>query len=128
MSKVLIDTTKPVVTEGGGFPARILCTDLAGDRPICVAVKYPNIPQELTYSVEPDGTYAFSRTYNIINVTEKRSSWVPVWEQRGVQYLTKEAAVDIGEGASQSDSPFIGLVEYKYEDDRLVDVVFHKES
>lgn len=129
MSKVLIDTTKPVATEAG-WPARILCTDLAGDRSICVAVKRPNVHQEMIYSVEPDGTCFFNNIYNIINVAEKKSSWAPVWEKFAsmARYVTKEAAVERGKAISKSGSLFIGLVEYKYEDDRLVDVVFHKES
>jgi hypothetical protein len=90
------DPNRPVQTRDGR-PARILCTDLKGDQPIAAAIRGAG-GNETVSEFGENGQWLVGETSDtdLINVPEKRTVWVNIYEDGYTsRYPTRELA-DIG--------------------------------
>lgn len=118
---------KPCETKDGR-PVRILCTDKKGAHPIVALVPFKNgVQAESILSYDTEGRWcAGNNALDLVNVVERTSQWRNLWKKPGTSYDydTREEA----ERTSLTLNKRIGLLELRYEDGSLVDVIFHKVS
>jgi hypothetical protein len=121
------DPKKPVVgvIEGKERPARVVSTDMKGKSPVLALIDYGSY--EVAFKFKADGSYSDSRIFYLKNVVEKTSKFFAIWERSpGTQpKATYDDAVIWGRTYATALSPLIGVVEYRLEDNDIVDVVYH---
>ena len=116
----MIDWTKPV--ELDGVPLRVLCTDrdgFTGAMPVICLTSKGNVRYFSINGLEP---YTLAQVKNTV---AKTTNYRPVYRNgnTGAGYKT------IAEMKSYRAMPeYIGYMEIQYENDAIVDMVFHKET
>jgi hypothetical protein len=75
------DPNKPCQTRQGRS-ARVVATDLAGNKPLCVILRSDR-GDEYPANYRADGTFAgySAHPYDLVNIPEKIEGWVNVYRQ-----------------------------------------------
>jgi hypothetical protein len=123
MTEKVFDPSKPVQTRDGR-PARIICTDRGGVYPIVALVKTPNSGIEIVgaYKMNGSGTHCASSRLDLINVPERKSKFVNVYNyDLTVGYESQEAA----DKSRKSGCGHKGQVEIIFEDGKPVETKLH---
>lgn len=117
----MIDVNKPIRTEKGQ-KARILATDLKGRYHIAVAYRDPTDVMDIVAKFDMD---LLEETFE--NIPERKSRWLNIYDfdKFLVQtlYVTKDAA-KLGISSCTSCQ---GVLELVYENDKFIEVIFHKD-
>jgi hypothetical protein len=123
-SEKTFDPTKPVETRDGRA-ARIICTDKKGGCPILALVE-TNLKggREYTQYYNNDGSSAGGVTReDLVNVPVRTSKFANVYTSGvGSSYRSLDEALLV------SLYENVPVLEIQYEDDEVVNVVFHKET
>ena len=116
-----IDWPHGHVTERGD-PARIICTDRKGDRPIIALISYRN-GNEIVLSYTTEGTAGYWSLFNkkpepVVTNKYRRIAVGQAPFLSSIEYNTLEEALDGGHNLYDT----VGVLCFIYHDDVLVDV------
>ena len=124
------DPTKPVQTRDGRS-ARIICTDRNHHKYTIVALvtNSEEEEEETAWFFTKEGVYygdGYESFNDLVNVPVRTSKWQNVYKASvypNSRYFSKEEAIR----KKAPDCDPCGMLEYVFEDDELIEVIFHKE-
>lgn len=110
----MFDPTKPVQTRDG-HPARIICTDMIGDRPIAAIIT----ETERTESVlqyRADGQFGeMPYRLDLINIPVRHKRWMNLYYNTTLtEIYTTRAAADYAESSARPNR--IACIEIEFEE------------
>lgn len=126
----MFDPTKPVQTRDGR-KARIVCTDALGPSSIIALIALSS-GHEITAYRKADGKYdGIDCPGDLVNIPVRRSEFQNVWSKQGsaTYRYSSLSACQVGMSAAslRNNGNWIGYIEIVFEDNEVVEVLFHKE-
>jgi hypothetical protein len=116
------DPKKPVQISDGR-KARIICSDLKGDRPIVALIE--TVPgEEMIYTFRADGSYQpMSPDFYLVNIPVRKSVWLNIYRSADIKTIWQpsRSIADANAGLMRT-----AVLELVFEDDKPANAILHR--